>query len=81
MRTKEYVDNKLRIRDEVYGVVTSICRKGIFLELENGQSAFAYFGGLEVGDTVLCSLLRKATDTRKMLVAIDSVLKEDCLAA
>lgn len=48
------------IRDGVRGTVTGGCSKGIFLALEDGQEAFAHFGGLNPGTTVLCTVLKKA---------------------
>lgn len=46
--TDNYADS-LDVRDAVYGVVTGNCSKGVFLELENGQQAFSYFGVWRVG--------------------------------
>lgn len=69
-------EEDFNIRDGVYGVVTGGCNKGVFLKLENGQDAFAYFGGLAPGMEVLCSVLKKATDQWRVLVAVDSVLAE-----
>lgn len=76
-----YLDESFNIRDGVYGVVTGGCRSGVFLELENGQEAFASFGGLNPGTEVLCTVLKKATDKWRVLVAIDSVIKEAATAA
>lgn len=55
------------IRDGVRGTVTGGCSKGIFLALEDGQEAFAHFGGLNPGTTVLCTVLKKA---RKLYIKI-----------
>lgn len=67
-------DNECNIRDGVRAVVTGGCSKGLFLRLENGQEAFASFGSLVPGTEVLCTILKKATERWRVLVAIDSVL-------
>jgi len=74
-------DNALDVRDAVYGVVTGNCSKGVFLELENGQQAFSYFGGLACGSEVLCSVIKRASDNLRVLVSIDSVITEAFLVA
>ena len=81
MWSNEYPDKEFNLRDGVYGVVTGGCRSGLFLDLENGQKAFAHFGGLCPGTEVLCTVLKRATDTWRVLVAIDSVLEETAAAA
>lgn len=43
--------------------------------MENGQEAFFHFGGLTPGSEVLCSVIKKANENRRVLVSIDSVLK------
>lgn len=59
--------------DGCYGTVIGCCRSGAFLELDNGENAFAYkFGSLRPGTKVLCTVLRLADEARKMLVSIDS---------
>lgn len=61
--------------DGCYGTVTGRCLKGAYLELDDGEQAFAYkFGNLFPGTKVLCTVLKQATEDRKMLVSIDSVL-------
>lgn len=70
------------VMDECYGKIVGRCQKGAFLELDNGQEAFAYkFASLLPGTEVLCTVLRQAVENRKMLVSIDSVLKHMSLAA
>lgn len=71
----EYQDS-LDLKDCLYGCVTSRCKKGVFLTLENGEDAFAYFGGLNPGDRALCTVLKKPTERWRALVTIDSVEKE-----
>lgn len=80
MWSNEYQDDEFHVRDGVYGVVTGGCRSGLFVELENGQEAFAPFGGLHPGTKVLCTVLKKATEKWRVLVAIDSVLTEAAAA-
>ena len=76
MWSNEYPGKEFSVRDGVCGVVTGGCKRGVFLKLENGQEAFASFGGLRPGTKVLCTVLKKATDKWRVLVAIDSVLNE-----
>lgn len=73
MWSYEYDD--YNVRDGVHAVVTGGCSKGLFLRLENGQAAFASFGGLVPGTEVLCTVLKKATERWRGLVSIDSVLE------
>ena len=68
-------ENDCNIRDKA--VVTGGCSKGLFLRLENGQEAFASFGGLVPGTEVLCTVLKKATERWRVLVAIDSALERE----
>ncbi len=70
----EYEDEDYNIRDGVRATVIGGCAKGLFLLLENGQEAFAYFGGLAPGTEVLCSVVGKATENLRVKVSIDSVL-------
>lgn len=64
----------LEPRDRCYGVVTGGCSKGVFLTLEDGQEAFAYFGTLPVGTWVFCNVRRLAAENRRMLVSIDGTI-------
>lgn len=62
--------------DGCYGTVIGRCLKGAYLELDNGEQAFAYkFANLFPGTRVLCTVLKQATEGRRMLVSIDSVLQ------
>ena len=62
--------------DGCYGTVISRCLKGAYLELDNGEQAFAYkFANLFPGTKVLCTVLKRAAEGRRMLVSIDSVLR------
>lgn len=69
-------ENCCNVCDGVYGVVRDNCRSGVFLELENGEMAYAPFGYLKPGQRVLCTVLRKARECMKTLVSIDSILYE-----
>ena len=45
--------------DECYGTVIDRCNTGVFLELDNGQQAFAYnFVMINRGSKVICSVQR-----------------------
>ena len=62
-----------------HGIVTGACSAGTFFSLEDGQEAFARFGGLEYGAKVPCTVLKKASETwRRVLVGVDSF--EDVVA-
>ena len=65
------------IHDVVKGIVTGGCASGLFLKLENGESAFARFGALNTGTEVLCSILKKANERFYILASIDSVIREE----
>ena len=78
-RNNVYED--LEVRDGAYGVVTGGSGRGLFLTMENGQGAFARFGSLCPGTKVLCTVLKKASESRRMFVSIDSVLEIVPLAA
>lgn len=69
-----YDEEGINIRDGIRGVVTGKCSSGVFLSLEDGQEAFARFGCLNPGTTVLCTILKKATEKWKILVDIESVV-------
>lgn len=75
-----YEDEDYNVRDGVRAVVTGGCSKGLFLVLDNGQEAFASFGGLSPGTEVLCTVLKKSTERRRVLVSIDSVLERELVA-
>lgn len=74
MPNREYLEEETSVRDSVCGVVTGGCRSGLFLKLENGQEAFARFGGIYPGTRVLCTVIKRATDRWRVLVSVDSVL-------
>lgn len=80
MWSYEYEDENYNVRDGVRAVVTGGCSKGVFLVLENGQEAFASFGGLTSGIEVLCTVLKKSTERWRVLVSIDAVLEREIAA-
>lgn len=62
------------VLDGCYGIIENCCQKGAFLELDNGELAFAYkFSNLRPGTEVLCTVRRLSNGDRRMLVTIDSV--------
>lgn len=65
--------NTYRVRDMAMGRVIKCTGKGVNLVLENGQEAFALFGHLPVGCTVPCTVLKKTSGKKRILVSIDSV--------
>ena len=64
---------ELNVRDSVKAVVSCCTSKGVYLELENGESAYATFNRLPRGTHVYCTLLKMASDRWLTLVAIDAV--------
>lgn len=72
-----FADEDFNIRDAVYGVVKYCCRRGTIIQLENGQEAFASFGGVRPGTKVFCTVLKKATERFRVFVSIDSVLYDE----
>lgn len=72
----QFNDENFNVRDGVCAIVTGCCRTGLFLELENGQEAFASFGRLELGTKVFCSVLKKATEKWRVLVSIDGIYEK-----
>ena len=68
-------ETNYNVRDSLMGIVTASTTKGIFLDLENGYSAFAHFDKLPIGSSVYCTILKKATERWLTLVSIDSVIR------
>lgn len=74
--TSENITAKYEPWEGCYGIVTGRCRAGAFLELDNGEEAFAFkFGNLFPGTKVLCTVKRIATEEKRTLVSIDSVIE------
>ena len=62
--------------DSCYGKIIDRCNTGVFVELDNGEIAFARsFHNLKAGSKVLCSVERMGSGYRKPVVTIDSVIK------
>ena len=60
--------------DGAYGVVIGRCRKGAYLELDNGESAFSRnAGNVPNNSKVICTVVRPADGRRRCLVQLDSV--------
>lgn len=76
----EYDDDGYNVPDSVPAVVTGSSNKDPFLRLENGQEAFTAFDRLDPGKEVLCTMLKKATERWRIIVAIDSVLERELAA-
>ena len=66
--------NEYDIFDVLPATVIDSCNKGIFLRLEGGDEAFAYFGRLPIGTKLLCSVRKKATANLRALVSVDTVI-------
>ena len=72
---------QFEIRDSVKAIVSCCTSKGIYLEMENGENAYAVFNRLPVGTQVYCTVLKKATERWFTLVAIDSVVYRELRVA
>lgn len=64
-------------RDTYMGKVICATRKGVYLTLEDGSEAFAFFNALKAGTQVRCSINKNATEKLKTLVDIESVYYDD----
>lgn len=69
--------------DCCYATVTGHNSKGSYLELDNGERAFAYSAGnLRNGTKILCTIARAADAdrNRRILARLDSIcsLHDDC---
>ncbi|MBR5474471.1 MAG: hypothetical protein IKU83_03565 [Lachnospiraceae bacterium] len=61
--------------DSCYGEVTSRCATGIFLRLDDGQSAFSNtMLNVDIGEKVLCTILALAKEGKRTFVSADSVV-------
>ncbi len=61
--------------DSCYAEVTGRCGTGIFLQLDDGQSAFSNtMHNLAIGAKVLCTILKQATDVKRVYVSTDAVV-------
>mgnify|MGYP004452948183 CR=1 FL=1 len=59
--------------DGCRGTVTSKAGKGVFLELDNGEHAFAYKFNLPSETKVICTVLKPAEGELFTRVSIDAV--------
>ena len=60
--------------DCCYAVITSRNSKGSYLELDNGQEAFAYgIGNLRTGTKILCTITRPALGGKRACARLDSI--------
>ena len=61
--------------DTCYGEVTARCSTGIFLRLDDGQSAFSNtMHNVKIGEKVLCTILALAKEGKRTFVSADSVV-------
>lgn len=80
--TNEALDTGYDRFEGCYATVTGTCHSGAFLQLDNGEDAFAYrFASLLPGSKVLCTILRQALEGRRKLVSIDAVISYTPLCA
>ena len=62
--------------DGCYGEVTGRCACGAYLTLDNGEEAFAYrYANMRPGTKVLCTVWKLATEGKRMVVKVDSVME------
>ena len=60
--------------DGAYGVVSGRCKKGAYIELDNGEGAFAFnAGNVRSNAKVICTVVRPARDGQRCLVSLESV--------
>lgn len=65
--------NEYEKGDSCYAVIVGHNSKGSYLELDNGQKAFAYSAGnLKNGTRILCTIAKGAEGERKALARLDS---------
>lgn len=81
MCNNKFMEEDFNIGDSIAGTVSGGCSKGVFIELENGQVAFAKFGWIDPGTKVLCTVVKKAFESWRMLVTIDAIIDEFSMAA
>ncbi len=69
----EYADRYIK-GDCCYAVITSRDSKGSYLELDNGQKAYAYgIGNLSCGTKILCTITRPALGRKRARARLDSI--------
>lgn len=72
--SNRYTDPEYEKGDSCYAIITSRSSKGAYLDLDNGQSAFAYgAANLQNGTKILCTVAKPAAIGKRILVRLDSV--------
>ncbi|MBR4026430.1 MAG: hypothetical protein IKJ01_02575 [Lachnospiraceae bacterium] len=59
--------------DAYEAIVKGNNRNGVFMVMENGESAFSFYGELPIGTKVIVSILKLANERFPARVAIESV--------
>lgn len=62
--------------DCFYGMVSSSNKSGIYIQTEEGNTVFSYYGKLKAGTRVLCTVIKEAKEGKYPRVSIDSVVDE-----
>ena len=75
------IKSSYQIGDSMRAVVIGNCSKGVYLDMEDGQEAFAVFNPLPRGTRVFCTILKKPTERFRTLVAVDAVTGRGIMAA
>ena len=72
--TNHTFTDEYRKGDCCYATITSRDSKGSYLELDNGQRAFAYgLGNLPSGTKILCTITRSAFTGQRAIAKLDSI--------
>ena len=75
------IKSSYQIGDSMRAVVIGNCSKGVYLDMEDGQEAFATFDPLPRGTRVFCTILKKQTERFRTFVAIDAVVGRGIMTA
>lgn len=60
--------------ESAYGVISSRCKRGTFVVMENGETGFCRdAGNVPEGQRVIVTVLRPANEGRRCLLGLDSV--------
>lgn len=72
--TNDIFTDEYQKGDCCYAVITGRNGKGSYLELDNGQKAYAYgIGNLRNNTKIICSITRSAIDGKYALARLDSI--------
>lgn len=72
-KSKSMVEEQYVRGDCCYAIVTGHNSKGSYLELDNGQPAFAYTAGnVREGVKILCTIAKSATAEKNALARLES---------